>query len=105
MSNQPVIAACILLTAVTAAQAQPPSAAGARAPVLAMPMPVGLQRGTEQEVVLTGTNLAAPTRIWSSPALNVTIPDDGDNGTNNERLRLNIAVPKDAPLGFYGLRL
>jgi hypothetical protein len=75
------------------------------APTLAMPVPMGIQRGTSLELTLTGTNLAEPTGWWTSFPAKVTIPTDNNNGKDNTKLRVRVEVPKDAALGFHSLRL
>src|SRR5262245_2958847 len=70
------------------------------APTLAMPAPLGMQRGTALDLTLTGTNLADPTGLWTSFPAKVTIPTDNNNGKDNTKLRVRLEVPKEAPLGF-----
>jgi hypothetical protein len=76
-----------------------------QAPNLAMPVPLGVQRGNTLDLTLTGTNLAEPTALWTSFPAKVTIPTDANNGKDNAKLRVRLEVPKDAPLGFHALRL
>ena len=76
-----------------------------QAPTLAPVAPLGMQRGTALELTLTGTNLAGPTGLWTSFPAKVTFPTDNNNGKDNAKLRVRLEVPKDAPLGFHGLRL
>jgi hypothetical protein len=76
-----------------------------QAPVLAPPVPLGVQRGTTLELTLTGTNLAEPTGLWTSFPARVTIPTDGNNGKEPTKLRVRLEVPKDAPIGFHAIRL
>jgi hypothetical protein len=64
-----------------------------------------MQRGTKLDLVLTGTNLADPTGLWTSFPAKVTIPTDMNNGKDNTKLRVVLEVPADAPLGFHSLRL
>ena len=55
-------------TSVTWAQKPPPPVPpNPQAPVLAMPGPLGIQRGTTLELTLTGTNLAAYTTQANLP--------------------------------------
>src|SRR5437016_4839176 len=75
------------------------------APKLSLSAPMGLQRGTAAEIVLTGTNLAEPTGVWTDLPGKVSIPKDKDNGKDNAKLRAQVEIPKDAPLGLYSLRL
>jgi hypothetical protein len=70
-----------------------------------MPSPLGIQRGSSLELTLTGTNLAEPTGLWTSFPAKVTFPTDNNNGKDNAKLRVRIAVPKDAPIGFHAIRL
>jgi hypothetical protein len=70
-----------------------------------MPVPLGVQRGVPLDLTLTGTNLAEPTGLWIGFPGKVTIPTDKNNGKDNANLRVHLEVPKDAPLGFYPIRL
>jgi hypothetical protein len=98
--------AFLALTAGARAQkAPPPVQPNPQAPTLNMPVPLGVQRGTALDLVLTGTNLAEPTALWTSFPAHVTIPTDNNNGKDNAKLRVHLDVPKDAPLGFHSLRL
>jgi hypothetical protein len=87
------------------AQPVPPTAPNPQAPVLNMPVPLGMQRGTSMELTLTGANLAEPTGLWTSFPAAITIPTDKNNGKDAGKLRVHLEVPKDAPLGFHSLRL
>jgi hypothetical protein len=90
----------------TWAQKQPPPVLpNPTAPVLAMPVPLGIQRGTSLDLVLTGTNLSDPTTVLTSFPATVTIPTENNNGKDAAKLLVKLAVPKDAPLGFHSLRL
>ena len=98
----------LLLACVTPAAAQPPLPPlppNPQAPTLAPVVPLGMQRGTKLEITLTGTNLAGPTGLWTSFPARVTIPTNANNGKDNTKLRVQLEVPKDAPLGFHSLRL
>src|SRR5437764_8611545 len=81
---------------------QPPP--GAQAPTLAAVLPVGVQRGQAVELTLTGTNLANPTGVSLGTAADVTIPTTDKNGTDNAKLKVQLKLPADAPLGLYPLR-
>jgi hypothetical protein len=70
-----------------------------------MPVPLGAQRGSTQELILTGTNLAEPTGLWTSFPAKVTVPADNNNGKDNTKLRVQLEVANDAPLGFHSIRL
>jgi hypothetical protein len=76
-----------------------------QAPNIAMPSPLGIQRGSSLELTLTGTNLAEPTGLWTSFPAKVTIPTDNNNGRDNAKLRVHIEVAKEAPIGFHAIRL
>jgi hypothetical protein len=100
------LAAVLALTPAAGAQKPPPPAQpNPQAPTLAMPVPLGMQRGTSLELTLTGTNLAEPTGLWTSFPAKVEIPTDNNNGKDNAKLRVRLEVPADAPLGFHSLRL
>jgi hypothetical protein len=64
-----------------------------------------MRRGTTLELTLTGSNLAGPTGLLLSFPATVVIPTDANNGKDNGKLLVRLAVPKDAPLGFHTLRL
>ncbi|HXG11755.1 MAG TPA: PPC domain-containing protein, partial [Gemmataceae bacterium] len=49
-----------------------------QAPTLALPVPLGIQRGTTLELNLTGTNLADPVGLWTSFPAQVSFPADGN---------------------------
>ena len=83
----------------------PPVPPNPLAPVLAMPFPMGMQRGTTMELTLTGTNLAGPTGVLASFPAKITIPSDNKNGLDNTKLRVRLEVPADAPIGYHTFRL
>jgi dienelactone hydrolase len=83
----------------------PPVPPNPQAPAITMPMPLGMQRGTTLDLVLTGSNLAGPTGLMIGCPSAVTIPAGDNNGQDNSKLKVRIEVPADAPLGFYPLRL
>jgi hypothetical protein len=87
-----------------AAQPKPP-APNPQAPVLKMPAPLGVQRGTTLDLTLTGTNLNEPTGLWTNFPCKVTIPPDDNNGKDPAKLLVRLEIPKDAPMGFYSIRL
>lgn len=102
----PVLPLLALLALPAGTPAQPPAAlANPLAPTLAMPVPLGIQRGSTLDLTLTGTNLASPTGLWTSFPAKVTIPTDANNGKETTKLRVRLEVPKDALLGFHSLRL
>jgi hypothetical protein len=87
------------------AQKGPAVAVNPQAPVLNPAVPLGMQRGTTLDLTLTGTNLAEPTGLWTSFPAKATIPLEGNNGKDNNKLLVRLEVPKDAPLGFHAIRL
>jgi hypothetical protein len=87
------------------AQKRPAPSIDPQAPVLKPAVPLGMQRGTNLDLTLTGTNLAEPTGLWTSFPAKVTIPSDGNNGKDNGKLLVRLEVPQDAPLGFHAIRL
>ncbi len=104
-----LLLALVLILGLTAnSWSQKPPAPGQpnpQAPTLNMPVPLGTQRGSTLELTLTGTNLAEPTGLWTSFPAKVSIPTDNNNGKDNAKLRVQLEVPKDAPLGFHSIRL
>lgn len=110
----PFVGLCLLLAlivslsapSVSDAQKQKPAAPPQGVPTIAMPMPMGAQRGTTLELVLTGANLGEPVALQTSiPGLKATFPADNDNGKDNAKLRVSLEVPKDSPLGYHTMRL
>ncbi len=99
----------VVVAAVAAAptsQAQPqPVQPNPAAPILKPVAPHGVQRGTAIDLMLTGQNLAEPTGLWTDLPCKVVIPPDNNNGKDPAKLRVHLDVPKDAPMGFYALRL
>jgi hypothetical protein len=87
------------------AQKPPAPVVNPQAPALKPAVPLGMQRGTTLELTLTGNNLAEPTGVWTSFPAKASIPNDGNNGKDNGKLRVRLEVPKDAPLGFHTIRL
>jgi hypothetical protein len=84
----------------------PPLPPNPAAPTIAAPSPSGLQPGSNQEITLTGANLADPTSLWTNiPGAKVTIPTDNNNGKDAAKLRVQIEVPAGTALGYYGIRL
>ena len=83
----------------------PPVPPNPQAPVVAVPFPMGMQRGTTLDLTLTGTNLAGPTGILAGFPGKATIPTEDKNGLDNAKLKVRLEVPADAPVGVYPLRL
>ncbi len=111
----PFLGLCLLLALVVSLSApsisdaqkqKAPAAPPQGVPNIAMPLPMGAQRGTTLELVLTGTNLGEPVSLQTSiPGLKATFPTDNDNGKDNAKLRVSLEVPKEAPMGYHTLRL
>jgi hypothetical protein len=91
-------------TGATGLSQAPPVQPSPQAPTLNMPAPLGAKRGTALDLILTGSNLAEPTGLWTSFPARVTIPAQ-NNGKDNGKLKVHLEVPHDAPLGFQHLRL
>jgi len=98
-----VVAPC--LAADACAQGPPPVSPDPQAPVLAAVAPDGMQRGTNLELVLTGTNLSRPVKLWTSFPAKVSIPAEHNNGKDNATLRIRLEVAGNAPIGFHTVRL
>src|SRR5260370_13246787 len=77
------------------AQPVPPTPPNPQAPVLNMPVPLGMQRGTSMELTLSGANLAEPTGLWTSFPAAITIPTDKNNGQEAGKLRVHLQGPND----------
>jgi hypothetical protein len=92
-------------TGTSQAQKKAPVPVNPQAPVLKPVVPLGAQRGTTLDLTLTGSNLAEPTGLWTSFPAKVTIPKENNNGKDNAKLLVRLEVPRDAPLGFHGIRL
>ncbi|MCI0685545.1 MAG: hypothetical protein L0Y71_25885 [Gemmataceae bacterium] len=98
------VLAGLLAPAISQGQQKPPPP-NPNAPTLAMPYPMGMQRGATLEILLTGGNLANPTGFWASFPGKVAIPTEDKNGADNAKLKVRLEVPADAPLGVYAIRL
>lgn len=85
------------------AQQKPPPP-NPQAPNLALPFPMGVQRGSTLELTLTGANLGNPTGVWLGFPAKVDIPAD-KNGKDNAKLIIKVDIPADAPIGVHGLRV
>lgn len=94
----------LLVSSVSWSQQKPPPP-NPNAPTVAMPFPMGIQRGTTLDLTLTGGNLANPTGFWTSMPGKITIPTEDKNGADNAKLKVRVEVPADAPLGVYATRL
>ncbi len=84
-----------------ALKAQPPAAA----PVLSGLSQGGAQPGKAISLTLSGTNLDEPQGVWTSFPARIVIPLEGTNGRDKTRLRVQLEIPRDAPMGYHSLRL
>jgi hypothetical protein len=90
---------------VTAQPKAVPIVVAPQMPTLAVPFPLGVQRGQTIELNLTGTNLTDPTTLWTSFPAKVTIPTDMNNGKEATKVRVKLEIPVDAPVGIHSIRL
>lgn len=81
----------------------PPVPPNPQAPVLNMPAPYGMTRGTSIELTLTGTNLAGATGIWVDFPAKINIP--AENRKDNTKLTARLEIPAEAQVGVHALRL
>lgn len=96
----------VLLPQPAFGQKQPaPLKPNPQAPVLGMIFGGGMQRGTSSELLLTGSNLAGPTTLFTGFGAKVTIPMDASNGKDNAKLKVKIEIPATTPVGIYPVRL
>jgi hypothetical protein len=79
-----------------------PPAVPAGYPTLTTPASLGAKPGATVEVVLTGTNLADATGVWTSFGGKATIPD---KPTDAKKLTVKLDVPADAKPGLHALRV
>ena len=78
------------------------AAAPTPAPELRTIMPAGIQRGTEQIVTLTGTNLVDITGVvFSGKGLSAKV----EQSPNASTIKLRLTAAKDAPIGIQEIRL
>src|SRR5437879_3027794 len=66
----------------------PPVKPNPLAPVIALPAPLGVQRGTSLELTLSGNNLADPTGLLTGFPDRVTLPPENKNGQGGKQLRI-----------------
>src|ERR1700719_2486010 len=76
-------------------QPAPPTAPNPQAPVLNMPVPLGMQRGPSMDLALAGASPAEPTGLWTSFPAAIAVPTDKNNGKDAGKLRVHLEVPKD----------
>jgi hypothetical protein len=95
---------CVTVLAAQLSYAQPPNPA---APLLDMLNPAGVQRGTSVEITLTGKGLNDPLQVYVEcpQGVKTAIPKDSKNGTDATRLRVQLDIAKDVPMGLYIVRV
>ncbi len=75
-----------------------------QAPGLTSPANTGAKPGETVELVLPGTNLADPTGVLvSCPGATAEVVADAK--ADATKAKVKVAVPADAPVGLYGMRL
>jgi hypothetical protein len=74
-------------------------------PSLAPIIPLGAQRGTALDLILSGTNLADPRALGQISANYVTILPNLPAGKDSTKIRARLEVPPDAQLGWQRLRV
>lgn len=80
--------------------------AAAQTPSISRTEPQGLPPGGTVDVKLRGGNLAGAAELWTSfSGEAILAPDLKDNGKNNGEVVYRVSVPKDVPVGIYGLRV
>ena len=86
----------------TAQQKAAPPTVPAGYPTLTTPASLGAKPGASVELVLTGTNLANVTDVWTSFGGKATVPDKHSDA---KKLTVKLDVPADAAPGLYALRV
>lgn len=75
-------------------------------PQVSYVVPMGLNPGKPNDIVLYGTNLAAPTRFWSSfPATSELTPGVANNGQDAAQVSYRLTIPAEAALGLGAIRM
>ena len=87
---------------VAAQQKAAPPAVPATYPTLTTPASLGAKPGATADLVLTGTNLAGATGVWTSFGGKATIPDGQKDAA---KLTVKLAVPADTPVGLHAVRV
>jgi hypothetical protein len=78
----------------------------AQSPSVSRLAPAAVAPGAATDVTVFGSNLAAPTAFWSSPAAKIELaPGVDKNGTLSDRVVLRITTPADAQVGIAALRV
>ncbi|QDU37098.1 putative subtilase-type serine protease precursor [Maioricimonas rarisocia] len=69
--------------------------------------PRAVAPGGEQDIVLTGSQLAGASAMWTTflPQPATLAPDVEKNGTDAARVTFHAAVPAEAPLGIHAMRV
>ena len=91
---------CCLVAAASVAEAQ------TAPPTIASTSPQAALPGQTIDVKIRGANLAGPTQLWTSFAVEAVLPAEiAGNGTNAAEITYRLKVPADAPLGVHGMRV
>lgn len=100
--------AAVSTSTLPTARAQPKAPAvtpAPQAPTLTTPATLGGRKGESFELALTGTNLADPVSVSLSCPGKVTIPTDKKNGSEAAKLRVQVELPADCPIGLHTIRV
>lgn len=97
--------ACSGLDATPSWGQKPPPPANPQAPTIKPLTPAGVQRGQAVDLIVTGTQLTAPTGASLGVSAKITIPAEDKNGQDAGKFKLRIEVPADTPVGWYPFRI
>jgi len=82
------------------------TAATAQEPTISGQTPGAVLPGQQQNLQLTGGNLAGSKQLWLSFAGEAVLAEGvPENGTKNDSVTWSVKVPPETPAGIYGLRL
>src|SRR5690606_13088097 len=80
--------------------------AAAQAPVIARTSPQAVAPGETTDIVVTGSNLAGATTLWTSFGAPATLaPNVADNGQDAARVVFRVTAPAENSLGLHGIRV
>lgn len=78
----------------------------AQAPAIARTTPQAIAPGQTADVVVTGSNLAGATALWTSFGEPAGLsPDVADNGQNAGQVVFRVSAPAENSLGIHGIRV
>ncbi|MEX0586992.1 MAG: PPC domain-containing protein, partial [Pirellulales bacterium] len=82
------------------------STANAQAPAISRAAPQAIAPGQTTDVVLTGSNLAGATSLWTSFGEAASLaPDVENNGQDAGRVVFRVSAPAENSLGIHGIRV